>query len=432
MSTEREKTMEAKNVVIVGLGYVGLPLACLTAEKGHTVYGYARDAEKVEQINRKESPIEDARLSDWLKRVEITASTDPAILENGDIVIVAVPTPVDSGHMPDLGPVKDAVTKIREHLQPGQLIIIESTINPGVCEEVVLPILEGGGKKAGKDFFLAHCPERINPGDPKWNVRNIPRVVGGFDASSLEKAQAFYENVLEAPVHPMKSLKEAEAVKIVENSFRDVNIAFVNEIAKSFDTLGIDVLDVINGAKTKPFSFLAHYPSAGIGGHCIPVDPYYLIQRAKQSGFTHEFLQLARDINNSMPAYAVGKLLHAMNDAGKPVKGNTVGLLGIAYKADIDDDRESPYYDIRAEVERLGGTVESFDPHLLKKSSVSSLEELLKKSDALILVTNHKEFLALTPELLKKNGILAIVDGKNALAKEAFFAAGIQYQGIGR
>ncbi len=427
-----KNSFTAEKVVIIGLGYVGLPLACLAAEKGHTVFGFAPNPKKVEQINRQESPIRDAHLIDWLKRVKLQASSDPATIAQGDIIIVCVPTPVDEDRLPDLSPVRDAMEMVREHMRPGALVVIESTINPGVSEEVAIPILEKDGKKVGKDFLFAHCPERINPGDPKWNVRNIPRVIGGFDAASRDRAQAFYESIIEASIKPMKSLKEAEAVKIVENSFRDVNIAFVNELAKSFDRFGIDVVDVIDGAKTKPFSFLAHYPSCGIGGHCIPVDPYYLIQRAKQNGFNHEFLQLARDINNSMPAYTVEKLMRAMNTAAKPVKGSRIGLLGIAYKPDIDDDRESPFYPIRAEVEALGATVKSFDPNIPEKSSVATLEELLDQSDALILVTNHRQFLSLTPDQLKAKGIVAVVDGKNAWPRKDFENAGIAYEGIGR
>lgn len=429
---EGGKQPKSQSVVVIGLGYVGLPLACLVAEKGFSVYGYALDEEKIKKINNRESPIQDEMLIRWMKEVSIEASTDPSIIAKGDIIVVCVPTPVDSGHLPDLTPVRDASEKIRDAMQDGQLIIVESTVNPGVCEEVILPILEEKGKRAGKDFFLAHCPERINPGDPKWNVRNIPRVVGGIDAASLEKAKAFYTSVIEADIHPMHSLRSAEAVKVVENSFRDVNIAFVNELAKSFDALGIDVLDVIEGAKTKPFAFMAHYPSCGIGGHCIPVDPYYLIERAKQNGFNHEFLQLAREINNSMPRYTVEQLLRAMNGEGESVKGKTIGLLGIAYKANIDDDRESPYYAIKKEVESLGATVESFDPYLPEKSSAKSLDEFLEKSDAIILVTNHKEFLSLTPEQLRAHDVQVVVDGKNALDKEAFVSAGMNYLGIGR
>lgn len=421
-----------QSVVIIGLGYVGLPLACLAAEKGYVVYGHALSQKKVDQINRKESPIRDQALQQWLARVSIQASTDPSIIARGDVVIVCVPTPVDETHRPDFGPVKDAMERVRGHVRPGALVIIESTINPGVSEEVALPILERDGQRAGKDFFFAHCPERIDPGNQKWNVRNIPRVVGGFDQASCDKAKIFYESIIEAPIRPMKSLKEAEAVKIVENSFRDVNIAFVNELAKSFDRLGIDVVDVIEGAKTKPFAFLAHYPSCGIGGHCIPVDPYYLIYRAKENGFNHEFLQLARDINNSMPGYAVEKLFRAMNNAGRAVNGSTVGLLGIAYKANIDDDRESPFYHVKEMVEALGATTVSFDPNLPEKSSAASVDALLDQSDALILVTNHREFLDLNPVELNKRGIIAVVDGKNAWNQSAFLDAGIQYEGIGR
>jgi len=297
----------------------------------------------------------------------------------------------------------------------------------------VRPIFEKHGFTIGKDIFISHCPERINPGDPKWNVTNIPRVVGSFDKRGLEMSLQFYRSIVDADIRPMKTIREAEAVKILENSFRNINIAFVNEIAHSFDTLDIDVKDVIDGAATKPFAFMAHYPSCGIGGHCIPVDPHYLIERAKASGFDHEFLKLAIKTNNEMPSYTVERLQDALNEDKMAMKNTVVGVLGLSYKANIEDIRESPSFEIIKYLKKHFAKVETFDPFVKEYSSTKSLETLLKKSDALILATNHQIFIeTITPALLKKHGIKVIIDGKNCLDKETFRKAGIIYKGIGR
>lgn len=421
-----------QTVCVIGLGYVGLPLALRCAERGYEVFGLELDKSKVDKINKGKSPIEEKFIEERIKKNKITATTDEKIISKADIIIICVPTPVDHKFYPDLRPVKGASEIVAKNMKKGALVILESTVNPGVSEEVVWPIFKKAGFKNGTDVHIAHCPERINPGDPKWNVTNIPRVVGSMDKQGLKTAVTFYESIVDGPIRPMKSIRAAEAVKIVENSFRDINIAFVNELAKSFDNFGIDVKDVIEGASTKPFAFMPHFPACGVGGHCIPVDPYYLIERAKENGFDHKFLRTAREINNSMPIYTVELLQDALNDIKMPMKGTSVGILGIAYKANVDDVRESPAIKIIECAKNYGATVHTHDPHILSKSTEKSLGSILKKSQAIILVTDHNEFKAIEPETWKKAGIKVIIDGKNCLDKDAIRKLGIIYKGIGR
>lgn len=422
-----------QTVAVIGLGYVGLPLAVRAVERGYRVIGFDTYTEKIAMLKKKKSPIEDDYLKINIPKFPFEATSDPKRLRDADVVLICVPTPVDEMYYPDLEPVISASTLSATHLKKGALVVLESTVNPGVSEEIVRPIFEKHGHAVGKDVFIAHCPERINPGDPKWNVTNIPRIVGSFDKQGLRMALAFYRSIVDGDIRPMKSIREAEAVKVVENSFRDINIAFVNELARSFDVLGIDVKDVIQGAATKPFSFMAHFPSCGVGGHCIPVDPYYLIERAKQSGFDHRFLKIAREINNSMPAYTVELLQDLLNDEKKALNGTTVGVLGLAYKANVDDLRESPALDIIDHLKEHKAKVVTYDPHLPALSTEKSLETILKKSDVLILATDHREFKeSVTPALLKKYKIKTIIDGKNCLDRALFLKAGIHYKGIGR
>ncbi|MFO7807353.1 MAG: nucleotide sugar dehydrogenase [Candidatus Moraniibacteriota bacterium] len=421
-----------EKVGIIGLGYVGLPLAILCAEKGYAVSGFDVSQEKIEKIKAGESPF----LEEFIEKREktltkLTVSMESEIIKDSDILIICVPTPVDKDYYPDLKPVKGAVKTAIKHHKPGRLIIIESTINPGVCEEVIEPMFNQAGLKEGEDYYLAHCPERIDPGNKKWNVSNISRVVGSMSKKGLQKTKGFYESIIEGEIKPMKYIREAEAVKVVENSFRDINIAFVNELAQSFDQMRIDVKDVIDGAATKPFAFMAHYPGRGVGGHCIPVDPYYLIEQAKRKGFSHKFLKTAREINNYMPFYTVKLLQDLLNQAEMPLKGVKIGVLGLSYKANIDDLRESPVFKILEELEKKGAQPIKFDPYIPHDSDVKDLDELLKKSQALILVTAHKDFEGIE-EKLNKNDIKAIVDGMNFLDGEVIKKTGVLYHGIGR
>ncbi len=424
-----------KTIAVIGLGYVGLPLALLAERKGYAVIGVDANAEKVSAINKKITPFEDVELQRALLAARsFRATSDYEPIRKAEIVIICVPTPVDVHKLPDYRPVESACKEISTRLEPGQLIILESTVNPGVCEEMVIPLLEkGSGLKVGEDFFVAHCPERINPGDKQWHVENIPRVVGGYDQVSLDRALVFYRSILSGSVQAMGSLKEAEAVKIVENSFRNINIAFVNELARSFAKLGIDVVNVINGAATKPFAFLPHYPSCGIGGHCIPVDPYYLIAYAKKhNGFEHKFLSLACEVNERMPEYTVDLLEAGLRQKGISLLGAPIAVLGLAYKADIDDCRESPSFEIIAELKKRGAKVTAYDPYIPKRSDVKTLEEAITNKAAVVVAVNHSQFKTLSPYTFKKSGIKVVVDGKNCLSKESFMQAGILYQGIGR
>ncbi|MDP7282196.1 MAG: nucleotide sugar dehydrogenase [Candidatus Undinarchaeales archaeon] len=417
-------------VCVVGLGYVGLPLACLCAKKGHGVAGLDIDSEKIEQINNGTSPINDSALVTAVKEVQgkLKATTDASVVKEAEIIIVCVPTPVDENKHPNLEPLKKAVKTISENLQNGQVIVVESTIFPGTTEDILKPILEESGLKAGTDFFVAHCPERIDPGNKKWTLENIPRVLGAGSEQGAEKAKQFYESILTSPVNVLSTLKSAEAVKVVENTFRDINIAYVNELAKSFDKAGIDVVEVIEGAAIKPFAFMAHYPGCGVGGHCIPVDPYYLIDKAEQDGFKHTFLKMAREINNSMPQYTIDLLENLAGD----LSGAKVGVLGLAYKPDVDDVRESPSLDIIKILKQKNAEVTVFDPNIPEKSDAGSLDEVLEKVDYVVVATAHKEFKAISAEQLKNAGIKAIVDGRNCLDKKSIESAGVKYKGIGQ
>lgn len=422
-----------KSVAIVGLGYVGLPLALLADRKGYFVVGLDTDIAKIALLQERKAPFRDASIEEALRSSAITFSSDPSDSARVNTIVMCVPTPVYENHMPNLEIVEAVSRSIGKHLQKGQLVIVESTVNPDVTECVVLPILEeASGLRGGKDFYLAHAPERINPGDPKWNVENINRVVGGLEAVSLERAVTFYESILTASVKRMASLKEAEAVKVVENSFRDINIAFVNELACSFSRLHIDVVNVIAGASTKPFGFMAHHPGCGVGGHCIPVDPYYLIEHAKKNGFHHDLLAQARRINNDMPHYTVNRLIEGLNEVRCSLKGSVVAVLGLSYKAGIDDMRESPSHKIISLLEERSAEVRTYDPYVLHASTVETLSLALTGAQAVVIVTAHDEFKALTPEMLSEYGVAVVIDGRNCLSKNSFLEAGFIYKGVGR
>jgi UDP-N-acetyl-D-glucosamine dehydrogenase len=391
-------------VGIIGLGYVGLPLARAFAVAGYRVLGFDTDPAKVEKLARGQSYIghiaDESIASMVAGGFEATDRFER--LGEPDAIIICVPTPLTEARDPDLGYVVASARAIAETLRPGQLVVLESTTYPGTTRDVVLPILEAGGLKVGSDFFLAFSPEREDPGNPVYSAPTIPKVVGGLDPSSLELAEALYGRVV-VRVVPVSTPEVAEACKILENTYRAVNIALVNELKILFDRMGIDVWEVIEAAKTKPFGFQAFYPGPGLGGHCIPIDPFYLSWVARKHGFTTRFIELAGEINTSMPAHVVRKVADALNDRGQALKGSKILLLGMAYKKDVDDPRESPGFELMDLLLEKGAEVEYNDPHIpslpsmrkyphLKRESQPLSSEYLASRDCVLIVTDHSAY----------------------------------------
>lgn len=418
-----------EKVVVIWMWYVGFPLACAIAKSSkYKVYGLELDTTKIEQINNKICSIDDKQAEKDIKEVDLIATNDDSILKEASYIIVCVPTPINSDYSPNLWPVRWACKTILNHLSKWQNIIIESTINPWVCDEVVIPILEKSWLKAWVDFEVAHCPERINPWDKKWNVYNIPRNVWATSEKWTKKIANFYRDFLQAEVNEMRDIKHTEATKIIENTFRDINIAYVNELAKSFDALWLDIVDVIKWASNKPFAFMAHFPSCWVWGHCIPVDPYYLIERAKQAWFDHKFLSMARETNNSMPKYVIDKLIFALNKLWKSLKNTKVWLLWLSYKKDIADLRESPALELKTLLEKYEANIDIFEPYNLSLSNSKSLDEVLKNNDVILVATNHTIFEEnITKDLLEKNNIQILLDWKNCIEKYQFDNSKVVY-----
>jgi UDP-N-acetyl-D-glucosamine dehydrogenase len=391
-------------VGIIGLGYVGLPLARAFASAGYRVLGFDTDPSKVEKLSRGESYI--GHIAGESIAAMLAAGFEPTErfdrLAEADAIIICVPTPLTEARDPDLGYVVASSRAIASTLRPGQIVVLESTTYPGTTRDVVLPILEAGGLKAGHDFFLAFSPEREDPGNPTYSAPTIPKVVGGLDPTSLQLALALYERVV-VRVVPVSTPEVAEACKILENTYRAVNIALVNELKLLFDRMGIDVWEVIEAARTKPFGFQAFYPGPGLGGHCIPIDPFYLSWVARKHGFTTRFIELAGEINTSMPAHVVAKVADALNDRGRALKGSKVLLLGMAYKKDVDDPRESPGFELMDLLLEKGAEVEYNDPHIaslppmrkyphLKKESRPLSADYLGSTDCVLIVTDHSAY----------------------------------------
>jgi UDP-N-acetyl-D-glucosamine dehydrogenase len=388
---------------IIGQGYVGLPLALTFVDKGFRVLGFDVDPEKVAALNRGEcyirhvDPVRVKRARDT-KLFEATA--DFARLHEPDAILICVPTPLTTQKEPDLTYVRQTAEAIRRHLRPGQLIVLESTTYPGTTDELVRGVLEQGGLKAGVDFFLAFSPEREDPGNKSHSTQTIPKVVGGIDVASGDVAQRLYDAAVAKTVR-VSSARVAEATKLTENIFRAVNIALVNELKIVYDKMGIDIWEVLDAASTKPFGFMRFNPGPGWGGHCIPLDPFYLAWKAREYGVSTKFIELAGEVNVRMPEYVVGKLQEALNGGGRAVKGAKVLVLGLAYKKDIDDPRESPAFEVIHELLKLGADVSYHDPYvpvaprmrswptLPAMTSRPLTPEVLKSVDVALLITDH-------------------------------------------
>jgi UDP-N-acetyl-D-glucosamine dehydrogenase len=412
----------AARVGVIGLGYVGLPLAVEFAQNGFTVTGFDVDQGKSSQINAGESYIPDVRGSDVAGAVragKLCATTDMSDLSAMDVIDICVPTPLRKTKDPDLSYVVLAVEAVAATLRPGQLVILESTTYPGTTDEVVQPMLEAKGLKADIDFFLAFSPERVDPGNAQFTTRNIPKIVGGVGAASTEAACALYRATVQNVV-PVSSTRVAEMVKLLENTFRAVNIGLVNEIALMSHKMDIDVWEVIDAAGTKPFGFMPFYPGPGLGGHCIPIDPFYLSWKARQNGFECRFIELAGHINSSMPHYVVQRVAEALNTVRKPINGSRVHLIGVAYKRDVNDVRESPALDIMELLGRKGAQITYSDPWVpvivhdgRTLASVDLAGALQAEPDCAVICTDHSGF---DYGAVVNSGTL-IVDTRNALKK---------------
>ncbi len=403
---------------VVGLGYVGLPLAVELAHAGFNVVGIDVLQSKVDAINRGESYVQDvptAILKPLVEAGKIRATADFGVVAQLDTINIAVPTPLRKTKDPDMSYIVKSCEEIAKHFHAGLLLILESTTYPGTTDELMLPMFEQGGLKVGKDFFLCFSPERVDPGNPKFQTKNIPKVVGGITAACTEVGALFYGQALEHVV-PVSSTRVAEMVKLLENTFRMINIGLVNEIALMCDRMDINVWEVIEAAATKPFGFMPFFPGPGLGGHCIPIDPFYLSWKTKQAGIEARFIELAGYINGQMPHFVVDKIQNALNEHTKALKGSRVHVMGVAYKRDIDDVRESPALDIIHLLGKRGAKVSYSDPFVPKIDSdgiemkASPVAEA-STADCVVIVTDHKGFDY--QELVKSAKL--IVDTRNAL-----------------
>lgn len=400
MSAVLRKKIQTKKakVAVIGLGYVGLPIAVNFAKAGFNVFGLDKDEDRVRQLQEKKSYISDIpsrEVADVVQKGKFSASLDFSILKTIDAIIICVPTPLKRKYTPDVTYILSAVKTIQKYMKKNTLVILESTTYPGTTEEMIKPILEQNGFTAGKDFFLSFSPERIDPGNKTYDVTTIPKVVGGLDAVSGQLTKILYEKVIKR-IHIVSSAKAAEMTKLLENSFRIINIGWINEVAMMCHKLGIDVWEVIEAAKTKPFGFMPFYPGLGVGGHCIPDDPLYLYWKAKHHGFSSKYIKLSADINSSMPHYAVERLKGALKR--KSIKGAKILVLGVTYKKDIRDLRKSPPIDLIEILKKYRAVVDYSDPIIpyLKMGTIDLLsvpltEKNLKKYDCVVIGTDHTQ-----------------------------------------
>ncbi len=462
-------SLPGNKVAVIGLGYVGLPLAALCAKKGYPVVGLDAKESIVASLQQGRCHIRDEAverlLADALASNNFSATADSNEIADCNIYLICVPTPVDANNEPDLGPLEGACRVIAPYLEKGDLVVVESTVFPGTCEQVVVPLLEDiSGLDDGEEFYLAHCPERINPGDPFWTSENIPRVVGATSEAGVDLAADFYASILGGEIfdvreikqslYPkfrktadglhvshvplgsvtkMHSIRDAEAVKAMENTVRDVNIAFVNELAKISDVLELDVVDIIDGMATKPFGKGPFYPGVGVGGHCIAVDPEWLKAASKKAGYMPEMIQLARMTNNGMPEYTVSILQDLLNEKGYPIKGTRLAVLGVAYKRNVDDPRESPFYKLRDILLKKGAVLNVFDSWVTGENTVESIDQCIDGAKAIVIVTEHADVINRLGEIdLSATDIEVVVDGRNCLDGNVIKGQGLLYRGIGR
>ncbi len=433
-------------VTVVGLGYVGLPTAVAFAEQGFRVIGADLNAAKVDAINQGTCPLHDLDLDERVARAvvggRLSATADIAAgCRAGDAVLLIVPTPVDAAKQPDLRFVRAAARSAGEGLRAGQLVVLESTTYPGTTEEIVVPETEGrSGLRAGKDYGVAYCPERYNPGDPQHTIDKMVRVVGAISHEWAEVAAALYGTLNGGQIKRVRDLRTAEAVKVIENIQRDLNIALVNELALIFDRLGIDTHEVLDGASTK-WNFHRYVPGPGVGGHCLPVDPYYLTNVAERLGYHPRVILAGRAVNDSMPHHVVELLSDGLNEAGRPVKGSKIAILGLAYKANTGDARESPAEAVVAALAAKGADLRLYDPYVAAGEVEAHYRRpnlpagtALKGAEAVVILTDHDDVRALTlPDIKAQTAAGCVfVDARNVHRPEDVVAAGFLYRGVGR
>ena len=396
--------IENKEAVIgvIGLGYVGLPLAVDKAKAGYKVIGIDIQQERVDMVSEGKNyigDIADAELDNLVKKEKISATTDYKKIKEVDVVAICVPSPLDQYKQPNIEYIEEATKDIAKELHRGMLLILESTTYPGTTQEIVKPILEETGLKCAEDFFLAFSPERVDPGNEVYKTKNTPKVVGGVSSFGTKLTASLYDNVLDAEVHTVSSPDAAEMEKILENTFRNINIALANEMAILCDKMEIDVWEVIEAAKTKPYGFMAFYPGPGLGGHCIPIDPFYLSWKAKEHDYHTKLIETAGEINNTMPSFVIDRLMIILNKYKKPLKGANILLLGVTYKKDINDLRESPALKVIDLLEKEGAEIIYNDPHIsqfkhkkIEYNSVKLTDKILKEADATVIVTAHSAY----------------------------------------
>ncbi len=422
--SKKEQTNKVPLVGIIGLGYVGLPLAREFCAGGAGVLGFDINTKNVNKINGGKSPLKHIphkQINEMVKSGMFKATDKMSQMSKPDALLICVPTPLTENREPDMFYVEETCKTISKYMRKGQLIVLESTTYPGTTRELMLPILEQSGLKAGKDFYLAYSPEREDPGNKDFRTSTIPKVIGGYDAKSLDVSLEIYKYAIETMV-PVSSCEVAESCKILENVYRCINIAMVNELKKLFDRMDIDVWEVIRGAATKPFGFQPFYPGPGLGGHCIPIDPFYLTWKARQFGMPTRFIELAGEINTDMPHYVVTRTMEALNDRKKSLNGSKVMVLGLAYKKDIDDVRESPSLELIELLKEKGAKVDYNDPYIpqthkqreydLKMKSKPLTAATLKKYDAVLIATDHSDY---DYKWIVKNAQL-VIDTRNATA----------------